>query len=589
MVLFPTFLTSALLLITSWNVVYVHSTTILSSSTTTTITSHDHHHSSRQPYNPQQYKRQVSRISEDEDGSRHTQLTLDPLLICLYPTVMALDGLMLQHDLRIAMKDLVSTKLQQEYTDTFEYFDFTDAKNIVWYSGQEEEKEAAAATGNSDNQIQLGKNEKPVPCTCAWYPGAVVLMTPSLSSSSSSPPEGDNDNTELLLYTPSILQPKIAAILEAGLVPVLQNVATTITDDDDDDSFNTDSTATTVTTTTTNTPSAYFELEAALVSWNVTMGGNDDEDDDGSGDDLVMPPKPGNENESSSGSPSMSPHDPINIPVVVPGLENENSWQTSSPNGFMEQYGMAVIMIMVVILLLILTCALLSYLPCVRRYCCYYCCYCCCSCCCHHDDAVVVDNDNHPTNMHKTTANADTATVNGEQDEDEEEGRRQRRGHKSHKSRYSSSNSSVATGDDTASAQTGDVSEMAQYRQGELMECISVASEWTMGTNEDTMSLDRSSITGPSPRMLVSAELFAAKESFERDRKQVTLQKDMLHSAWSAACISGMVDTTAATATAANQMTTGESNTLSFTQAYQGQGEEVYLMPPRSSRMLVRS
>ena len=78
--------------------------------------------------------------------------------------------------------------------------------------------------------------------------------------------------------------------------------------------------------------------------------------------------------------------------------------------------------------------------------------------------------------------------------------------------------------------------------------------------------------------MLVAAELMAAKETFDRDRN-ITLQKDMLHSEWSATPNAGAFDTAAALEASK------DDNALSFEQAYEAeQGEEVYLTPPRSAR-----
>lgn len=180
--------------------------------------------------------------------------------------------------------------------------------------------------------------------------------------------------------------------------------------------------------------------------------------------------------------------------------------------------------------------------------------------------------------------NTDAATVIGEEDEDEEVGRRHRS--KTVYEQHFGGNSSVVSGDDGASAQTGEASEMAQYQRGELLDCVSVASEWTMGTNEDGASYDKSSSSyGNSSRRRVTAELLAAKETFDRNQ-HISLQKDMLLSEWSAtpATLGPAMDSKDS-----KRGASGSSNTLSFAQAYKGEGEEVFLMPPGAARKPGRS
>ena len=83
-------------------------------------------------------------ISEDEveeayDRTRsRTQIVLDPLQVCLYPTPTTddLNNNRLQNDMRDALQELVSQQLTNEYGTDFIYFAFTDA-TIEWYSGQE--------------------------------------------------------------------------------------------------------------------------------------------------------------------------------------------------------------------------------------------------------------------------------------------------------------------------------------------------------------------------------------------------------------------------------------------------------------------
>jgi hypothetical protein len=504
---------------------------------TTTMTASHHH----------RRQRSLQRISEDEDGSRNAQISLDPLQICVYPTYITLDESILQNDMRSAMKNLVSNRLQAEYGDRFEYFDFNDARDVAWYSGEEEDPVCGDLQGvlpeAASSRVGFGTltgsmGEGPVPCTCVLYPGAVVLVAPG---------EADTD-----WLTASVMETKIAGILEAGLIRSLQNISS------DNNSFENNSDETSSKTTSP----AYFELKAASVSFDAAM-----REEDG---DLVLPPE-------ESEIPTTAPVDPAPVAFViteapsatprVAGLEGSDSLPSSSQNN-MEFYG--IILIVGVAILLILTCCLLSYVR-IRR--CFRRCFCCCRNAYYYADD---EEGGGPLGVHKA-AHGDTATVVGEDDEDEEEGR-----HKSRKTVYEQhfgGGGSVATGEDAASAQTGEASEMAQYQQGELLECVSVASEWTMGTNEDANSYDRSSSCGNSTRKRVSAELLAAKETFDRDRR-ITLQKDMLHSEWSSTpATSGMAE-----APAGRGGTFGDANTLSFAQAYQGQGEEVYLMPPKAAR-----
>jgi len=117
------------------------------------------------------------------------------------------------------------------------------------------------------------------------------------------------------------------------------------------------------------------------------------------------------------------------------------------------------------------------------------------------------------------------------------------------------------------SVASGDASSMAHYAPGELLDSISVASEFTVTTNDDSK--------GTSARRR-NTELMAAAESFDRDRN-VTLQKDMLHCEWSLR--------TAKMASNEKKSRLSQSNTLSFEQAYDdSQGEEIYLAPPSTSR-----
>ena len=65
-----------------------------------------------------------------------TQVKLDPLQICLFPTYLSLPEEVLQEDLRTNLKELVTTKFAEDYGDDFSYFELTDAQ-IDWHSGED--------------------------------------------------------------------------------------------------------------------------------------------------------------------------------------------------------------------------------------------------------------------------------------------------------------------------------------------------------------------------------------------------------------------------------------------------------------------
>jgi len=112
----------------------------------------------------------------------------------------------------------------------------------------------------------------------------------------------------------------------------------------------------------------------------------------------------------------------------------------------------------------------------------------------------------------------------------------------------SNSNSSSSSGSGSGSGSSDDNeeigSEVAHYERGELLDCISVGSEaasaWTVGTSINQFSIDGLSFGGGGGNSYYNsnhnpnkslAEMLAVKETCDRDR-QITLQKDMLHSDW---------------------------------------------------------
>jgi hypothetical protein len=473
-------------------------------------------------------------VSEDEDGSRNAQVALDPMQICLYPTHVSLEQRILQHDMRLAMKALVSAQLQQEYPDRFGYFDFNDFQEFAWYSGEEDDPVCGdwqgvlpGVSGRQGIWGQTNSDKEPMPCTCALYPGAVVFIF------------AGPDYEEIMNVT--VMETRIATILEEGLVGALQDIAS----DSPPIIHGND-----VASGRDSTLPAYFELQAAVVSFDVAMRQD--------GGDLVLPPE---ETDSPTRAPTRPPVEFFltQAPTVNPhndntvsGLEAGNSLSPGA-QGNMERYGMA--LIIGVAILVFLTCLCLCYVR-LRRFGASS--FCCC-CCIGDDDNDLVEEEEvervNRQNSRDYCEKRDTSTVVGEEEEDEEEGRRT---------------------SDGATAQSGAASEMTNYQAGELLECVSVASEWTGDSN----SQDKSSTAGYSSRMLVAAELMAAKETFDRN---IILQKDMLHSEWSATPVSGAFDSAAA-ADASK-----DDNALSFEQAYESsQGEEVYLTPPRSARKSFR-
>ncbi|MGK3741606.1 MAG: hypothetical protein ACI90V_008459, partial [Bacillariaceae sp.] len=212
-------------------------------------------------------------LSEDEveeayDRTRsRTQIALDPLQVCLYPTYLNLPSDKLQNDMRDSLQDLVSQQLQQDYGDDFIYFALTTDAKIEWYSGEEKDP----ICGSLDHMLPVGSysdsnaalaNKRDVllpyssdtststsgsgttatatapPCTCALYKGAVVLLK-------SSGEEGENEEEP---PTQELLEPKIEFVLQDGLVDSLRDRGSVVAD-------------------ATSSP-FYTELKGAIVTWN---------------------------------------------------------------------------------------------------------------------------------------------------------------------------------------------------------------------------------------------------------------------------------------------------------------------------------
>lgn len=152
--------------------------------------------------------------------------------------------------------------------------------------------------------------------------------------------------------------------------------------------------------------------------------------------------------------------------------------------------------------------------------------------------------------------------------------------------RIEESNSPNKNGDDDGVSESGYRSEMAHYAPGELLDSIStgpsVTSEWTLQTSDDTKISGATSLQG----LRASSVAWASAETFERDR-QITLQKDMLQSEWTTLTNRRGARPSSPFSTQPEPQSylrpssdTPSSPKLSFEQAYEGQGEEIYLMPP---------
>lgn len=168
-------------------------------------------------------------LSEEERKEAYgvekkTQVKLNPLQVCLFPTYLSLPEAVLQDDLRENLQALVSSELQRDYGEDFEYFAFTDAK-IDWYSGEEssvcgslENRLPSMAPDPSSIQRKVDLPTEATPCTCALYSGATVML--KLQTEGGGQKDAGFDPARA---TPEILEPKISAVLTDELVESLRN------------------------------------------------------------------------------------------------------------------------------------------------------------------------------------------------------------------------------------------------------------------------------------------------------------------------------------------------------------------------------
>jgi hypothetical protein len=521
-------------------------------------------------------------ISYDDDNNE--QIKLGPMRLCLFPTPISLPASDLEDDIRKSLLELVTHTLKYEwsYSNVFEYFEFTDA-TIEWFSGEQqntnETTTATTATTKStpaDDDIPCGVLQNlsaVVPFTQLSYEGVVLLLSQR---------EGSNYTMPAILDIESF----ISSVIEGGLVQSLHNLVITESSNYDTEKIGT-------TNLTALLP--YFEIQVASVSF----GGGDDDDDSDENDDVELPGIPPLVGGTPQTTPTTIPTDPPStLPIVDPsppfdmdssstdspttsdvvaGLESSTSSSVGSGNNTStgRTVGIAIGSLLVVV-------ALLTLFVHRRR---------------KNNEMHQSQDDSNPhvSNPQLTLDGQDSPNFIGST--------RSSRRHWT--ADVETSGKSYGYGGSGSCGTSGgeDASEMAHYSTSSQYQkqaaaggdSRSVASEWTLGTSDDTSSVaNRSTMTGNTPRLLRAAELRASTEAFERDR-QITLQKDMLQSEWSSAVpvvtppklmIAGGGSGLGGTATTNSSSATGGGSSLSFEQAYDrgGQGEEIYLMPPRPLR-----
>ena len=457
----------------------------------------------------------------------------------------------------------------------------TTGSTTEWHGGEEYANEetssssSVSASASASAQRSSGSSSGGVPYTTVLYKGATVLIdTSKLQQQQQQQPQDGNSSNNNSNYNKVVdsdaLQATVQTIIETQLVDALKQQQTEQLQQQQQQ----------------QQQQPYYEIESASVFWNTVIrnptGNNivvpvDDEDDDqdddqddnsggggGSSDNgvggLVEPPSDNNVSGDGTG-------------VSVGKLEgNGSSVQQADQNNWTASQTTGV----VVGSFLLVSAALFFFVQqhrrrlAARR---------------RGGGAFPVAND---------------LEMDQGQHEDDEEQRRQTAVSAAFSSSLSSwapndngtAGSQSRTTDDAGTVQTNDESAMAhyqeedvQYQQGELLECVSVASEWTLGTDTESSIFPSGTGSGPGGvsnhvRLHKAAEILAAKETFDRDR-QVTLQKDMLQTEWTSHVMAGN-----SKPNAVDHRQHNKHNSLSFEQAHQG--EEVYLMPPKSKRPSMR-
>ena len=592
-------------------------------------------------------------LSEDEveeayGGRKNTHIILDPLQVCVFPTYISLPTEQLQQDLRVALEELVSTQLDEQYGPAFNYVAFTEA-TIQWYSGNEGTdqqcgtlahvlpmgKTAAAAVATKRNVMLPGTipaasstAAAATPCTCALYKGAVVNLKttsvappspPTMTSYSYSSSTAEVITSPSTSTTPDVLEPQIGTILQEELIASLQELGSSSARNAGPEGVQQEG----------GTP-FYTELKGASIAWNVA------ERQQGDGQLVLVPPqlaqpeavepsataakeeKEEEEEEQEQEQPLLLRKTvaPISTPpelsiVAATSMENNDQPQQKK-----------------IVLLSLTSIAGVVLLVAIVLMCCYgYKRYqghkvrsaTSSSSSNNHittqddnDDANGIRNsivvgiagvDHQRSNPpRKDDGEGDTATVISHEDDedhiiiDEERGigvvagegginnntsnstsnrrswfslkKKKKKSspsasstlpslplseeqdaadehhaanHKRENTNTSNSSSDSGSGSSDDNEEIG--SEVAHYERGELLDCISVGSEaasaWTVGTSINQFSIDGLSFGGGGNSYYNSnhnpnkslAEMLAVKETFDRDR-QITLQKDMLHSDW---------------------------------------------------------
>lgn len=412
-------------------------------------------------------------------AEKKTQVKLDPLQVCLYPTFLSLPEEALQEDLRENLQTLVSETLSNDYGENFVYFAFTDAK-IDWYSGEESEPicgslqhrlpgvDTPAATPRDAYLLQSS-----TPCTCALYSGATVMFKTgeNRASDAGNAPSGATSET---------LEPKIASALTDGLVPLLH----------EDEPSGEDA----------RRRPFYTELKGASVSWSAAQRQQ--------GGKLVYadakePPAEGTEQLAPSES------DPNPATILDEGVEDSTTIEVIGVNaleaGAMQEQPKAnafsttrgKILASVLGALVFVSLAALFVRLCYKKN----------------------QRRKEQVRTGKTSDQNTVITESPDAVDVEIAGavRSRRKG-------------SIGS---ASSADSDDLSENAQCKTpGKIVDTISVGSEWTLTTGVTDGVASALGLQSTGSKTL--AEMMAAKETFDRDR-QITLQKDMLQSEWSGA------------------------------------------------------
>lgn len=517
--------------------------------------------------------------AKTETSRDRLQVALDPMEIHLVPTPIVIPSDVLQADVDTVLDGLMEEKMRQSMGDAFMYW-LTTGATTQWYSGDaaeyslEESRSQYSSNNNGSITSSSSSSSSPssssrssgastgavgvsgrqredgVPYTSVMYKGAVVLI--------------DTSNQDLSTFSvdKDAMQSMVQTIIEMELVNALKEL--------------TSSTATTTANIGAADRQQYYEIETASVYWNTfsrqppgnniiipvgddeNINGNDTGGDDGNV--LVEPPS-----DMGLGGGGLA----VEKIQDSDALYNNSSknWTASKTTG-------------IVIGSFLLVSATLFFLVQRRK---------------RFNRSRRGETGafpvSHDLEMDRSPDDDDDIDHGGE---DEQQPVRTLKSHSSNLADREINNDDETStqgrgvSDDTGTVQTNDASEMAHYQddmpyqQGELFESVSVASQWTLGTDAESSVFPSGSTSGGNHvRLQKAAEMLAAKETFDRDR-QVTLQKDMLQTAWSTNVASNPpVDVLSALSTNTRSPSPSQKNSLSFEQA---QGEEVYLMPGQSSR-----